>query len=78
MAAFTHSAFGRDFSKSTLNALLNKGVRIAGKQAMPAFEGDVYFTDFAYQLVTKDGHSMLRTHSQILVMAKSSWMPDGE
>lgn len=76
MAAFTHSAFGRDFSKATLNALLKKGVRIAGRQAIPAFEGDAYFTGSAYQLVTKSGCSMLREHSQILVMAKSSWMPE--
>jgi hypothetical protein len=77
-STFSHSAFGRDFNKSTLSALLKKGVRIAGKQAMPAYEGDVYFTGCAYQLVTKTGKSLLRTHSQVLVMAKSSWMPDKE
>ena len=64
----------KDFSKSTLSALQKKGVRIIGVQAVPAFYGDKYFTGVAYML-EYNGHGFMRSHSQILVMAKSSWMP---
>ena len=72
----THSVFARDFSKSVKSALLRKGVRIIGKQAIPASPDDKYFTGTAYVLVTANGQSMLREYHQVICMAKSSWMPD--
>lgn len=68
----------RDFSKSTIKALSKKGVSIVGCQSVPAYEGDRYFTGKSYQLVTSDGYGMIRTHSQVLTMAKSSWQASQE
>lgn len=60
------------FSKKTLAALSRKGVEVVGMQAIPAFEGDVYFSGTAYILNAK-GTQLVRTHSQVLVMSTSSW-----
>jgi hypothetical protein len=40
----------KDFSKKTLSQLANKGISILGSTAIPAFEGDKYFSGVAYQL----------------------------
>jgi len=77
MSAFASNA-QKDFNKSTLSALAKKGVQVVSAQAVPAFEGDVYFSGVAYTLVANGTTSFVRTHSQILVMAKSSWMPNQE
>ena len=63
------------FSVKTINALLKKGVSIIRPIAVPAFEGDQYFSGTAYEL-DANGQSIIRTHSQIRTMAVSSWMPD--
>lgn len=65
----------RDFSKKTLKALATKGVSIIGSQAVPDFDGDRYFSGVAYKLDC-NGTGCLRTYSQVIVMASSSWMPD--
>lgn len=65
----------KDFSKKTLAGLAKKGVNIIGVVAVPSFEGDVYFSGTAYQLEF-NGTGFIRSHSQILVMAASSWNPE--
>jgi hypothetical protein len=64
----------KDFSKKTLSQLESKSILIVGTQAVPAFEGDKYFSGVAYQLCYNN-KSFLRTHSQIIVLAQSSWNP---
>jgi len=64
-----------DFSKKTLRQLSNKGITVIGSQAMPAFEGDKYFTGVAYNLVWNNT-GFIRTHSQVIVLASSSWNPE--
>lgn len=65
----------KDFSKKTLSQLSKKGISISGSQAVPAFEGDKYFSGVAYML-NYNGHGFLRTHSQVIVLAASSWDPE--
>jgi len=65
----------KDFSAKTLSLLSKKGISVVGATAVPAFDGDVYFSGTAYTL-SFAGTSFMRTHSQILVMASSSWMPE--
>lgn len=65
----------KDFSKKTINALTKKGVSIEGVQAIPAFDGDTFFSGVAY-LLSANGAGFIRTHSQVVVMANSSWNPD--
>ena len=64
-----------DFSKKTLSNLSKKGISVLGSVAVPAFEGDVYFSGTAYSLVWNE-MGFIRTHSQILGMAASSWIPE--
>lgn len=64
----------KDFSKKTLAGLSKKGVSVVGVVAVPAFEGDKYFSGTAYQLEF-NGTGFIRSHSQVLVMAVSSWNP---
>lgn len=65
----------KDFSKKTLKQLANKGITITELQAIPGFDGDKHFTDTGYKLAYKET-SFMRTHSQILVLAASSWNPE--
>lgn len=65
----------KHFSKKVLALLAKKGVSVIGAQAVPAFEGDRYFTGTAYQLVF-NGASFMRTYSQVETMAVSSWQPE--
>jgi hypothetical protein len=65
----------KDFSAKTLSALSKKGVSVIGSQAVPAFEGDQYFSGVAY-ILDAQGRQLLRTHSQVIVMASSSWTPE--
>lgn len=58
----------KDFSKNTVNKLAKKGITIIGSQAVPAYEGDKYFTGVAYQL-SFGGNSYLRTFSQVIEIA---------
>lgn len=64
----------RDFSGKTLKALTEKGVRLIGKQAIPADENDRYFSGTAYKLEGIDREiGFMRTWHQVETMAKSSW-----
>lgn len=69
------SSISKDFSKKVLTALAKKEISIVGSQAVPAFEGDVYFQDVAYILVWNETQ-FLRTYSQVNVLAVSSWCPE--
>ena len=42
---------------------------------MPDFEGDQYFSGVAYQL-EYNGTGFLRSYSQVIVLAASSWNPE--
>lgn len=64
----------RDFSKKTLAQLTKKGISVIGAQAVPAFDGDKYFSGSAYKLEW-NGTGFLRTFDQVLVLAASSWDP---
>lgn len=57
----------RNFSKSTLKALALKGIEIVSSQAIPAFEGDVFFTGVAYLL--SDGR--LLDYSAVIEASKT-------
>lgn len=61
----------RDFSKKTLSALSKKGIAVVGAQAIPAFEGDQYFTGTGYKLV-RDGCLYVRTFQQVLAIAQGA------
>lgn len=63
-----------DFSKKTMRQLSAKGISLVGLQATTAFEGDKYFSDTAYKLVW-NGIGFIRTHSQVIILAASSWNP---
>jgi hypothetical protein len=63
-----------DFSKKVRTALAKKGIEIVGSVAVPAFEGDVYFSGIAYQLVWNET-SFLRDYEQVNILALSSWCP---
>jgi hypothetical protein len=65
----------KDFSKKTLALLSKKGISVTGSVAVPDFEGDKYFSGVAYQLVW-NGKGFIRTHSQVIVLAASSWNPE--
>lgn len=64
----------RDFSAKTVKQLTAKGISIVGSTAVPGFEGDKYFSGTAYSLVW-NGTGFIRTHSQVLACAASSWNP---
>ena len=64
-----------DFSKKTMRQLAAKGISLVGLQAIPLDSNDHYFSDTAYQLVW-NGTSFIRTHSQVIVLAASSWNPE--
>lgn len=66
--------FSRDFSAKTLKALAEKGVFICGQQAVQAHPGDTCLCGIAYVLA-HEGKSFIRSHSQVLAMAASSWRP---
>jgi len=63
------------FSKKIINALSRKGVSFVGTQAVPAFEGDQYFSGTAYKL-SANGQMLVRTYQQVMSMACSSWTVD--
>jgi protein-tyrosine-phosphatase len=65
----------KDFSKKVIDKLRKKGIEVVGVQAAPLDEKDVYFSDKVYKL-SVNGNGMIRTHSQVIVMANSSWMPE--
>lgn len=67
--------FSRDFSKKVIAQLSKKGVSIIGKQAIAAFDGDVYFSGTAY-ILDAAGTQILRRASQVETMAVSSWTPE--
>lgn len=64
-----------DFSKKVRTSLSKKGISVVGSQSVPAFEGDVYFSEVAYILVW-NGTQFLRTYSQVNCLALSSWNPE--
>lgn len=59
----------RDFSAKTRKALAARNIAIVGIQAVPAFEGDVYFTGTAYML-TINGVGCLRSFREVLTLAE--------
>ena len=65
----------KDFSKKTLTGLSKKGISVVSSQAIPAFDGDIYFSGVAYTLSYKE-NSFIRTHSQVLAISASSWDPE--
>lgn len=66
--------YSKDFSKKVNAALSSKGISVVGATAVPAFEGDKYFTGIAYTLVW-NGISFLRSYQDVQVLALSSWDP---
>ena len=65
----------KDFSAKTIKQLTSKGISIIGTQAMPGFEGDIYFSGVSYKLQFEN-KMFLRNHSQVIVLAASSWSPE--
>lgn len=65
----------QDFSAKTISRLAKKGLSVVGKQAVPAFDGDQYFTGTVYQL-TDGTKSVLRSHRHVLTISVSSWTMD--
>jgi hypothetical protein len=63
-----------DFSKKVLALLAKKGIEVVSSTAVPAFEGDKYFTGTAYVLVWNETQ-FLRDYRQVETLAKSSWCP---
>jgi hypothetical protein len=66
--------FSKDFSKKTVSQLAKKGISIVGIQAVPAFKGDQYFSETAY-ILKHEGTGFIRSFSQVIVLASSSWNP---
>ena len=64
----------KDFSHKTISQLERKQIEIIGTQAVPAFDGDKYFSGVAYHL-SYNGTGFMRTHAQVIVLAQSSWNP---
>lgn len=62
------------FSKKTIKRLAAKGIIIVGSQAVPMFEGDTFHCGTAWKLVA-DGSFFIRTATQVIDMANSSWDP---
>jgi hypothetical protein len=58
-----------DFSAATRKALANRGIRVIGSQAAPAYDGDTSFSGRVYQIV-KDDCSMMRNRAQIMELAQ--------
>jgi hypothetical protein len=75
LTMFTANSNYRDFSKKVIASLSKKGISIIGSQAIPAFEGDVYFSGVAYILVWNQ-NQFIRTYSQVNCLALSSWKPE--
>jgi hypothetical protein len=74
MKAQTTTTHSKDFSAKTLKQLSNKDISIIGTQAVPGYDGDMFFSGVAYNLCY-NGNGFLRTHSQVIVLAGSSWNP---
>jgi hypothetical protein len=58
----------RNFSSKTLKGLTRKGIAVIGSQAVPAFQGDVYFSDVAYAISDNGTHRLLR-HGEIIALS---------
>lgn len=58
----------QDFSAAERRALLRKGIAIVGSQAVPAFDGDRYFSGRAYMLDI-EGKGCLRSYREVLALA---------
>lgn len=65
----------KDFSKKTLAQLAKKDISILGVTAVPGFDGDIYFSGTAYMLAYGE-KGFVRTHSQVIICAASSWDPE--
>lgn len=67
------SAIGkRDFSVAVNRQLAARGFVIVGIQAVPAYEGDVYFSGTAYRLIdTSADGSFVRTYAQVKSLAET-------
>lgn len=68
-STLTHTApQAKDFSVIERRSLLAHGIRIVGATAIPAFDGDVYFSGRAYMLDI-GGCSCLRSYAEVRAMA---------
>jgi hypothetical protein len=67
-----HPIASKDFSRKTLSQLTRKGIEIASATFVPGADGSFANGERAYALVV-NGCQYLRTHSQVLVCAASSW-----
>lgn len=65
----------KDFKPKTIKQLAAKEIVIVGTQAIPAHGNDKHFASVAYLLNYK-GKGFMRTHSQVIVLAGSSWNPE--
>lgn len=69
MAKLNHPHFSaKDFSAAERRALLKRGIRIVGSTAVPAFEGDRYFSGRAYMLDI-EGKGCLRGYMEVCAIA---------
>lgn len=59
----------RGLSVSALQDLDARGIRVIGQQAVPAFDGDRYFTGSAYVLDDNGTQRVLRLH-EVLALAE--------
>jgi hypothetical protein len=75
MTELTHTApQARDFSAATRRALLARGIRIVGVQAVPADDSDRYFSATAYCL-DDNGTHRLRRHAEVFALVAHAPSP---
>ena len=63
-----HSIPASHFSAKVRKSLLKRGVVLMGLQAVPAFEGDRYFSQTAYVL-SDNGMGCVRSFADVLRLA---------
>lgn len=69
MTKLTHIApQAKDFSAAERRALLARGIRIVSTTAVPAFDGDLYFSGRAYMLDI-GGCGCLRSYMEVCAIA---------
>lgn len=67
-----HPIASKDFSRKTLGQLFRKGISVGGATVAPGADGTFANGERVYALVV-NGCQYLRTHSQVLTCAASSW-----
>lgn len=64
-----HNAIAsKDFSRKTLSNLSRKGIAVIASHAVPAFDGDRYFSGVAYALNDNGAHK-IRRHGEVMALA---------